>query len=84
MRNDLIQAYVGTLEDDRETRERYETHANNQAAFGLRPLSFSFWLNEHCKAMINEATRRERLEVYLEWNGIIGYTQAIFEIATSD
>lgn len=84
MRNDLLQAYIGVHEDKRETRECYETHARIRNALGLRPLPFPFWFGDYCKHLINEATPRERLETYLEWNGIIGYTQAIFEIATQD
>lgn len=33
---------------------------------------------------IQSHTPKERLEVYLEWNGIIGYTGRIFEIATGE
>lgn len=84
MRNDLLQAYIGVLEDDRETRERYASHEEQRKAVGLRPLPFSFWLGDYCKAKIMEATRLERLKVYLEWNGIIGFTPAIFAIATED
>lgn len=29
-------------------------------------------------------TPKERLEVYLEWNGIVGYTGRIYEIATGE
>lgn len=85
MRNDLIQAYIGILEDNRELKTEYDKMiARDQELGAIAVEGWESWLRTKCIALINEATRRERLETYLEWNGIIGFTTAIFEIATSD
>lgn len=36
------------------------------------------------KALINQHSPKKRLEIYLQWNGIIGWTDSIFAIANSD
>lgn len=33
---------------------------------------------------IIDSTPKQRLEVYLEWNGILGYTNRIYELATGE
>lgn len=33
--------------------------------------------------IIQSADHKERLRVYLEWNGILGYTESVFDIATN-
>lgn len=39
---------------------------------------------KQAEAMIRANSRKDRLAVYLVWNGIIGWTDSIFQIATED
>lgn len=77
IRNDLIEAYKGYYEDDRETAQAYEKEFTGQ---NIRQ-DFDQWLTERVKIQIIVDTPKERLAIYLEWNGILGYSDSIFDIA---
>lgn len=38
---------------------------------------------ETAKVLISEHDNKRRLQVYCEWNGIIGYAGTLFDIATT-
>ena len=72
--NDLIEAYKGYYEDEIEHDRK--THS--------APCSPGEYPTYWAKCKIQSHTPKERLEVYLTWNGIIGYTNRIYEIATGE
>jgi hypothetical protein len=72
IRNDLIEAYKGYYEDDRDTLRKF----TNEGTFMFD--LFEEWI----RLKIVSDSPKERLERYLEWNGISGYTNTVFEIAT--
>lgn len=82
----LTNAYIGTYED--ELREKHalvfagESIAEDFDSWAKRAVKLG-WLG--CPfTPISEATRHERLAVYLQWNGILGFTETIYAIATGD
>lgn len=83
MRADLIEAYVGRRED--ELRRAYDEFVQREASLSdgetLAVPSFDSWAEEAAEDMILRDDHRTRLETYLLWNGIGGYTTAIYEIA---
>jgi len=70
--NDLIEAYKGYYEDD-EGR-RFWSNGIFQETLYL----------EWVVLKIKSHSSKERLNVYLEWNGIIGYTSRIWEITQGE
>lgn len=70
--NDLIEAYKGYYEREYE----FEWDEN------IPELDEPY--TEWCKNKIQGDSPKERLEVYLEWNGILGYTNRIWEIAQGE
>jgi hypothetical protein len=89
----LIEAYMGMYED--ELRARYETldHSKDYALYGVEKRSFEAWAEGDGVLWgwegapftgILDASPKERLSVYLRWNGIFGYTETIFAIATGE
>lgn len=71
VRNDLIEAYKGYYEDDREMLHKFTSDGVFQMDL------FDEWV----RMKIVSDSPKERLERYLEWNGISGYTNSIYEIA---
>lgn len=74
---DLIEAYVGYHEDEWMEELRSE--------IGDKPITddeVKLWMKNKATQKILNHTPKRRLEVYLEWNGIIGYVGRIFELAT--
>lgn len=69
--NDLMEAYRGYYEDE-------------MAADLTSPMEEPEHEIAWCKAKIMSDSPKERLQVYLHWNGIIGYTYRIYEIATGE
>lgn len=72
--NDLIEAYKGYYEDEwmYEFGE-YETEGTESPAY-----------TKWSKEKILNHSPKERLEIYCEWNGILGYHSRLFEIATGE
>lgn len=79
----LLEAYVGYFEEDREMFQRYEAHKDQRKALGLAALTYDDWRIEYCRAIILEHTPRQRLNIYLEWNGILGFASQIWTICES-
>lgn len=67
--NDLIEAYIGLYEDE----------FIGDAALSTRESQVA-WASDK----IRRDPPKERLAVYLQWNGIIGYTGRIYDIATGE
>jgi len=74
--NDLIEAYKGYYEDELE-RDHSREWPNGPVT--LETYTFN-WVD----VKIRSHTSKERLEVYLHWNGIIGYTNRIWEITQGE
>lgn len=84
IRNDLIEAYKGYYEDGPEGREvqrLYEIYAKENDP-NWQP--FVTWFDNWVRIKILTDSPKERLERYLEWNGIIGYSSTVFDIATGN
>lgn len=62
----LMEAYIGTYEDDMPLQVR-NSLADRDA-----------WI----EAKILSHDAKQRLRVYLSWQGIVGYTETIYMIAT--
>ncbi len=77
--NDMIQAYKGHYEDEilKDFNEHFIEHglgkAKDERLFGT----------EWVKTKVESHSNKERLEIYCSWNGIIGYSNRLFEIATT-
>lgn len=71
--NDLIEAYKGYYED--EIIRDY----NQQ-----QPIEMAGWESHWVANKIQSHSPKERLEVYLEWNGILGWTNRIWEISQGE
>ncbi len=80
----MIEAFKGYFEENWETRRDYEAYVEKESKSGeLVLLSFDGWYDGYIQTLIALASNKERLRVYLEWNGILGYTESIFDIATN-
>jgi hypothetical protein len=75
--NDLIEAYVGYYED-----EWLEEFHNEVAGANVADEEWKTWSRNRAIQKIVNHTPKRRLEVYLEWNGILGYIGRIYELAT--
>lgn len=74
--NDLIQAYQGYYEDDwMDEFSRSKDGAGNFA------ITYKEWLAKRTDEWIRRDSPRDRLRIYCEWNGILGYDNRIWEIA---
>lgn len=78
--NDLIEAYKGYNSDEWE-REHYEEFAGAPSRNEEVP-DLDAWMKEKAIKVITAHTPEQRLAIYLEWNGILGYTKRVFDIAT--
>lgn len=77
MRDDLLEAYLGVFADDLK-------RAFDVTEFTPVKPDFDEWAVMKAALMIQGAPPKERLDTYLQWNGILGYTSAIFAIATGE
>lgn len=67
--NDLMEAYLGYYGEDENPSVTDPSVTDPRA-----------WAEEKIKSH----TPKERLEIYLEWNGILGYTSRIWEISQGE
>ena len=74
--NDLVEAYKGFYEDE---YDRLQIH-HDGASTSTEHHAYHGWIVNK----ISSHTPKERLEVYLEWNGILGYTNRIWEISQGE
>ncbi len=75
--NDLVEAYEGIYEDD--FKFDFE-----QGIVGPTGLSKEQYVKVRVRHRIREHTPKERLDVYLQWNGILGYTSRIWAISQGE
>jgi len=75
---DLIEAYCGYHEDLLRWKHKAE-FANEPAT-----QDFDQWADSEARRMIRADDARTRLGVWLEWNGILGYTARAFAIAQGE
>lgn len=75
--NDLIEAYVGHYEDEWMAELYEEVGGQN-----VEEDAHEAWMKARATREIINHTPKRRLEIYLEWNGILGYGSRIFEVAT--
>ncbi len=75
--NDLLEAYRGVYEED------FERDWENKLP-DVGTLSLDGYVTMRIAFRITEHTAKERLDVYLQWNGIIGYTGRIWEISQGE
>lgn len=69
----LMEAYLGYYEDD------FSAEFPGVAKSGL---TFEEWNKAQADKKIRADSPKRRLEIYLEWNGILGYANTVYEIAT--
>lgn len=81
---DLREAYKGYYENDSFVRQEYEDEFHDSIEEGLGIPSFEYWLNSWAEYKCEADTPKRRLEIYCEWNGIIGYSSRLFAIATGE
>lgn len=75
--NDLIEAYKGYYE-----KESILPWTNAEAGYVLMgpDAAIDKWVREK----IESDSPKERLAIYLEWNGILGYTNRIWELSQGE
>lgn len=71
--NDLIKAYKGYYENEPLLDMAYEAGEATENAI----------LQAIQQKIVQDPPKR-RLEIYLEWNGILGYSSRLYEIATGE
>lgn len=68
----LLEAYMGYYEDEwNYGHHEYSTDSQKD-------------MEKWCREKILNATPLERLGIYLEWNGILGYTNTIYSISQGE
>lgn len=83
--NDLIEAYTNTYEDDLHVQYNAYTEQEISKAGGTATVeSHESWIRDQVVTMIRNHSAQERLEIYLTWNGILGYSNRIYAIATGE
>ena len=74
--NYLLTAYLGYFEE--EYRGEYEEYVKAEVE---AVEAYKSWSANKARALIHTHSPEERLHIYLTWEGIIGYTSQIFNIA---
>jgi hypothetical protein len=72
----LLEAYKNYYEE--ELAQEYATVADVSLE------SHEVFSRRRVREIILEHTPKQRIEVYLEWNGILGYADTIFDICRGD
>lgn len=79
--NDLVEAYKGKYEDDWYIKSLYEEFVKKEGQDGqLAVIDYESWLGDWIRNKIEKDDPKTRLSIYLEWNGILGWTNRIWEI----
>lgn len=74
----LLEAYLGYNEDEWEREyEGFKTHAADNEM-----VPYKEWSYKRAEKVIRAHTPKQRLAIYLEWNGILGYTETIWDISS--
>lgn len=80
IRPDLIEAYIGI--NERELRKEFDQHVKAELAKGTETVfNYPQWVDAEARRALVILAPKTRLSIYLEWNGILGYTQAIWDIS---
>lgn len=74
--HDLIEAYSGIYEDEMTEDMMEEFEGRTPSAQEAEE-----WTRSDAIRRIINHTPKERLERYLEWNGIIGYSNRVYDIS---
>jgi len=80
----LLAAYEGVLEDEIAYGYKSYVDAEEAAAKGQYAVavqSLEQWGRDYATRAILADSPRKHLEVYLQWNGILGYSSIIWELA---
>lgn len=75
IRNDLIEAYKGYYEDERTV---VQNDGSFKQVIDFTKEEWEIWIT--WRILTDQPA--ERLERYCEWNGILGYSTTLFDIAT--
>lgn len=79
----LLEAYIGTHEDDWGHKEEYRNWVASEGRNGeVAVEAYEGWLHTKMIERIRAESAEEHLRVYCEWNGILGYSRTLFDIAT--
>ena len=79
----LREAYEGYYEEDAFVRAEYDSYVREEIDGGqLAVPSFEWWLESWCYRKCLSDTPLRRLAIYCEWNGILGYSSTLYDIAT--
>lgn len=83
IRNDLVEAYKGYFGDEKETLDPYNEYVVKEGRKGeVAVEAYEDWLDTWVRQKILSHTPKARLDIYLEWNGIQGYVETVYDIAT--
>lgn len=80
---DLMEAYIGLYSED-WLRDAVGEASHQYNLDGEVTEPIKKWQDIRARLAISAATPKERLAAYLEWNGIVGYTDRIFELANGE
>ena len=75
----LIEAYKGYYED--EWQDEFSRSPDGAGNFAM---TYQQWLTKKTEETIKADTPKRRLEIYLEWNGILGYTEIIWDLSQGE
>lgn len=78
----LRQAYEGYYEDDSEPRREYDAAFAEWRSRGDEAVeTYDGWLRTWCEARIRSETPKQHLEIYCHWNGLIGWSGVLYDLA---
>lgn len=77
----LVEAFRGVNEDD---WKRYHSAVRTQRDRDYEMTEVGLWVEEMTIVYALGAAPKVKLETYLQWNGILGYTETIWEIAMGE
>lgn len=78
----LREAYEGYYEEDMEVVRAYNVQCDYRINRNEDVSSYEEFLSEWCHRRCLGDTPLQRLEVYCHWNGLIGYADILYELAT--
>jgi len=79
--SDLVEAFLGVYEED--YRKEYDLYVEKHKGELALP-SYDYWVEDLARNSIRKSTNEERLDVYCQWNGIIGFSNRLYKIATGE
>lgn len=85
--NDLFEAYEGYYEKEleKELRPKYDAYVEQERKKGAIVVeAWEGWIKFPVAEKIKALSPKERLAIYLEWNGILGWTNRIWELSQGE